>query len=416
MRRMLRFVCPMGSLAFTLLLVAPALAAEEPQSEEALTVTIQKAAGEAAEAAQEAAEKIAAEAQRRATEAAAEIAEQAQSAAEDVANEAAEAAHRAVKLAGERSGIISLKIDYQLDMSVAPVPPALDAQLKLDGKGVLVERVDNDGPAAKAGIKRYDLIIAVNDEPIGGIKELMKTVHESGGKPLHVKVLRSGESQVITVTPKQDSSVSADIRVPTEEVEVEIRGLESKIRQKLKDAGVDMRLQLLRPGHILPPGTKFKIASPIPDDLTFKIEKEGSKPAQITIKKGDESWTTTEDKLDALPDELRPHAERLLGRIPTPFAISAPDGKRHAVPFPPGIPPRPVVIEEVREKVRKEVARAREVEEDVRKEVHHGLEHRLEAMSREMARMSKQLESLRRQMHSDAEDKQPKQEDEVHPE
>src|SRR5690349_5007589 len=41
---------------------------------------------------------------------------------------------------------------YRLGASLAPVPAKLNDQLKLNGEGLLIERVAPEGPAAKAGI------------------------------------------------------------------------------------------------------------------------------------------------------------------------------------------------------------------------------------------------------------------------
>jgi len=52
----------------------------------------------------------------------------------------------------------------------------------------------------------------------------------------------------------------------------------------------------------------------LPSDLTVTITKEGDKPAQVTVQRKDEQWEVTEDELDELPADVRPHVERMLGR------------------------------------------------------------------------------------------------------
>ena len=335
------------------------------------------------------------------------MAEQAEAAAKDAATEAADAARRVVEKASKQQVFANLTTGYQIDVRVAPVPPALNAQLKLDGKGLVVEGVEEAGPAAAAGIQSHDILISVNDKSIDGAKDLMKSLQDSQGKPLTIKLLRAGEPQEVTVTPKQRSSVTADLRFPTEEVEVEIHKLESKIREKLKDAGLDVRMQLLRPAHVLPPGARFSVVSDIPDDVTIMIEKKGDSAAKITIKKGDETWAATEVDLDKLPAEVRPHVERMLGKIPAPFAIAAPHGGPVTMPMPPRAVRDIVVVEEAREEVRKRARQARErAEEVVREKVRPALERRLEHMSRDMERLSQQMEQLRHELQNFSEDEE----------
>jgi hypothetical protein len=56
--------------------------------------------------------------------------------------------------------------------------------------------------------------------------------------------------------------------------------------------------------------------SGIPNGVSVSIKKEGDQPAQITVKRGDESWEVVGDdpeSLDQLPDDLRPFVEQMLG-------------------------------------------------------------------------------------------------------
>ena len=64
-----------------------------------------------------------------------------------------------------------------------------------------------------------------------------------------------------------------------------------------------MRMQLIRPGHMLPAGATFVTRARIPDDLNIVIEKKGEQPAEIKAKRGEESWSAKEGELDSLPPE-----------------------------------------------------------------------------------------------------------------
>src|SRR4051812_42496410 len=79
---------------------------------------------------------------------------------------------------------------YWLNIRVRAIPQALDAQLDLRGAGVLVEQVGEEGPAAKAGIKANDVLLALGDKPITKPADLESAVAE--GKELSLKLLRGG--------------------------------------------------------------------------------------------------------------------------------------------------------------------------------------------------------------------------------
>jgi hypothetical protein len=209
-----------------------------------------------------------------------------------------------------------------LNMRIAPVPKALDAQLELKGEGVLVEHVGAGGPADKAGIQPNDVLLKANDKPV--LSSLKSLIAE--GKEFNITLLRAGKSQTVAVTPaKAELSLGPfDVALPKnfEDKEKVVREklseIEKMVREKLKDAGIDnLRMQFLQPGRIFPPGFPFPNGPPeFPDDLTITIHKHGKSPAEIEVKKGDQTWTAKEDDLAVLPDEVRPQVEAFLGRGP----------------------------------------------------------------------------------------------------
>jgi serine protease Do len=84
-----------------------------------------------------------------------------------------------------------------------------------DVKGVLVSDVTPDGPAAKAGIKRGDIIVDFNGKTIDNMSELTTMVAQNApGSDVNVKVLRSGEVSDFNVTlgklPDTDSESSEE--------------------------------------------------------------------------------------------------------------------------------------------------------------------------------------------------------------
>ncbi|MBI3838754.1 MAG: PDZ domain-containing protein [Planctomycetia bacterium] len=227
---------------------------------------------------------------------------------------------------------------YWLKMSLAPIPAALDNQLGLKGEGVLVEGVGEEGPAEKAGIKENDILLSVGDKPIKSSRDLVNIVEQADGKELSFQLMRAGKTMTVAVTPAKRPE-----RAWLEHSPRNLEGwkeMEEAIRVKLKQAGVDVRMQLLKPARIFPPGTPF--GGEFPDDLTVNIHKQGKNPAEIEVKQADKTWTVKEDDLAKLPDEVRPHVEALLGRGHMPMQalfFRGPEGPEGPPRHPPG-PPR----------------------------------------------------------------------------
>lgn len=95
-----------------------------------------------------------------------------------------------------------------LGLRVTPVPDALAAHLPLktdDGRaglGVMVINVVAGGPADGAGLRQYDVIVALDNKPV--LDELGRFVRQIGGfepgDKVHLTVLRSRVKQTLTLT------------------------------------------------------------------------------------------------------------------------------------------------------------------------------------------------------------------------
>ena len=76
----------------------------------------------------------------------------------------------------------------------------LSVQDTEDGKGVKVLDVDDEGNAQKAGVKKDDVIISINDKEVNSADEVAKIVRENKEKPsMMLKINRGGKTQNIEV-------------------------------------------------------------------------------------------------------------------------------------------------------------------------------------------------------------------------
>jgi serine protease Do len=70
-----------------------------------------------------------------------------------------------------------------------------------DDHGVEVKRVDENSPAAKAGLKENDVILEVNGKGIEGIEPFQRSIGEtSPGSKVNLTVWRKGAKQTLTAT------------------------------------------------------------------------------------------------------------------------------------------------------------------------------------------------------------------------
>ncbi len=99
-------------------------------------------------------------------------------------------------------------------------------------KGVVVSDVEPNSPAATAGIKRGDIIIAVDDRPVRTVKDLVVAVREHlAGDVVKVKVLRDGKELVFKVKLAALSKEAYSIK-KSESLGIKVADLSRKLRRK----------------------------------------------------------------------------------------------------------------------------------------------------------------------------------------
>jgi len=87
----------------------------------------------------------------------------------------------------------------RLGVSIQPVTPDLAASLHMkEARGVIVNEVVPGGPAEKAGIRRGDVIAAINGDPVVDGNTLRnKIAATQPGASVDLTVLRDGREQTV---------------------------------------------------------------------------------------------------------------------------------------------------------------------------------------------------------------------------
>lgn len=91
--------------------------------------------------------------------------------------------------------------DAYLGISMSSLSPSMSRALQLDdGQGVLVDEVVAESPADEGGVKAGDVIIAIGDHEITGLKSLQKAIgrHEPD-EEIKIQVLREGKKKTLKV-------------------------------------------------------------------------------------------------------------------------------------------------------------------------------------------------------------------------
>ncbi len=108
-----------------------------------------------------------------------------------------ESADRPMTITIERAG-------HRFPVTVTPV---LDEKQGVGSAGwegqnqIEVNSVSPNSPAEKAGLKKGDLLVRVNNIPIRWRDTLQETIRKSGGKPVTIEYVRSGVHHTVTINP-----------------------------------------------------------------------------------------------------------------------------------------------------------------------------------------------------------------------
>lgn len=276
---------------------------------------------------------------------------------------------------------VAMMSEYWLGLECRPAEGALRSQLKLPkGQGLVVEELLPEGPAAKAGLKQHDVLVKAGDQPLGQVNDLVKAIEKAKETKLTLQIVREGKPTKLDVIPAKRE---AGVRVPPPFGPVPVPGnpdLEKALKwlEKMQpgaEGRPNMQFRFLQPGMILPPGAPLQ--APLPEGMSVSIGRSGKEPAKIVVEKGGKRWEATEKDLDKLPQEVRPHVERMLGRLPFGADFDVEVARDHAIPAPPAraMPPGAVLpgpaqpdklLHERLEKMSRQIDELRKAVEDLK--------------------------------------------------
>jgi serine protease Do len=135
----------------------------------------------------------------------------------------------------------------RMGVMIQPMTQELALQFGLKAReGVLVGGVNDDSPAAKAGLKTGDVIVEFAGKKVNTPQELQESVEESPlGRQVTVAVLRDGKQTELKVTPTEapgDAAASDNGHASSSSLE--------KLGMELQDLTPDLAAKLnIRAGH-----------------------------------------------------------------------------------------------------------------------------------------------------------------------
>jgi serine protease Do len=108
------------------------------------------------------------------------------------------------------SSLAAGTIPTRARLGVAIAPPYVARRLRRavglpDADGLLVRGVEDDGPAARAGIAEGDLIVRAGGEAIDAVDTLHGVLERAAGGAIDIVVLRGADERTVTVQLAQEA-------------------------------------------------------------------------------------------------------------------------------------------------------------------------------------------------------------------
>jgi hypothetical protein len=198
--------------------------------------------------------------------------------------------------------------EYWLGVMISTPSPEAREKLSLPkDRGLLVENVEPDSPAAKAGLRPHDALMKANDKPLGDLRDLLKLMNQVKEGKLTFDVFREGKHETIVATlAKRPTKDTAEARAWIE-----------KLRPKMAP-GQPLTFHIVGPGQIVPYGlTKLDVTvhtkASLADGSEIEITRHSGDPAKVVVTHDKDQWEGTSADLSKIPENIRPEVERLLG-------------------------------------------------------------------------------------------------------
>lgn len=232
---------------------------------------------------------------------------------------------------------------YSLGILISDVPDILRAHTAIpEDEGVLVQNVNEDSPAAKAGLKSYDILLKIDGEPIKDTAALQQAVQKSEGKEIALTILAKGQTKEVKITPDKIELPQATLwgrpayhfpqntQQPynpgsAEDYQDEWyqRAMEWQQRQFEEMRQRMDALEQAMPGFGALRAPRRNGAAPFrqpafriqqganvagqssSESFSYSVEKVNDQPAKIHINDNGKEYTVDENSLDQLPEEIR---------------------------------------------------------------------------------------------------------------
>ena len=141
---------------------------------------------------------------------------------------------------------------HWIGVLLSPVPTPLAAHIGSDG--LMITNVVKDSPADRAGLQRYDVVVAFDGQKTDGMKDLTEAIADVGvDMRTEIVVIRSGERQKLRIAPaKRPDSIAWEYKYDMPEEDIIDQSLKLRGHRLRTGPGGHWIMENLGPMHKVP--------------------------------------------------------------------------------------------------------------------------------------------------------------------
>ena len=212
---------------------------------------------------------------------------------------------------------------HWIGVYAVPAGAALKSHLGIEDR-LIVEQVIDDSPAKKAGVQSHDILLKYGDASITTVEDLLKAVGKSEDKETSLAIIRGGKKMSLKVKAVKRPENRVGFNIKLDHLGADVHGsIGEWIHEHAAGDGSrgPFRFHIIGPGvidhkidiealHKALSGAQVKM----PKNLSIQINKSGETVAKIKVTLDGKTWEVTEENLGKLPEGVRAHVKRVLGR------------------------------------------------------------------------------------------------------
>lgn len=207
---------------------------------------------------------------------------------------------------------------YWIGLLCAPASDALRSQLELAADtGLIVEEVSDGGPAKKAGIQQFDVLLSAvvagkaesEARSLSNSMDLVNVVQAAETAPMKIEFLRRGKKQTLELSPEERPKQAAAVYgIATAASVPGAMAVPPQQPLGLRWAG---------------PIIVNLAAAPIPEGMAIEFQPAEGAPQKVIVKQKEQTWEADVKSLDKLPEEIALVVRQQVAARNTPVARSA---------------------------------------------------------------------------------------------